>query len=526
MRMTLTAPAAIFAADAQTRRLAGVAIPYGEQGYTSAGPVTIDAGAIRVPANLRAVKLFRDHGRTTPVGYATDVDDTATQLDMGFTVARTPDGDLSLLEAREGVRDALSVELNNVELDAGHVVSADLVAVAQVPVPAFAGARLTASLTDDEQAQVYDLAQQIMDTTTPTEPDQPDQPDQGGDTTSGDQTAAEQEEETMTDTTTEAAAAPAGLTAGMIPAERTPARRGPRTLAEFSASLAGVMQAAGDASQVNAALTDIIPANTGDPGGAFLRPIWLGELWTPRRDSRHFLNVFNGPALTSMTWEGWKWETYPTVDTYAGNKTPIPTSPAAIVPATGAAERIAGGWDVDRIYEDFNTGFIAALLEAATFDYAQKSEAKLVATLVAEATDAGSAVDVPAGLQALAAALASVGAQLSTVAMATDVFADFLGIPVNEVPWWLTKQSVVDLSGDGSTDVAGIVIDVVPSLAAGTMLGADANAVDFRETGPFRVQAVNIPNGGIDVALFGYQGQIVRDDRGIVKVTVAAEVTP
>jgi hypothetical protein len=56
------------------------------------------------------------------------------------------------------------------------------------------------------------------------------------------------------------------------------------------------------------------------------------------------------------------------------------------------------------------------------------------------------------------------------------------------------------------------------------MLGADRNAVDFRETGPFRVQALNIPNGGIDVALFGYQGQIVHDARGVVKV--AAPVLP
>ena len=174
---------------------------------------------------------------------------------------------------------------------------------------------------------------------------------------------------------------------------------------------------------------------------------------------------------------------------------------------------------MDRIYEDFNTGFIAALLEAATYDYGLKSEAALAAALLAAATDVGTAASVEAGLIALASHLASVGATLSTVAMAPDVFGVFLGIPVTEVPWWLTKQSSVSLSGDGSTDVAGIVIDVVPSIPSGTMLGADRNAVDFRETGPFRVQALNIPNGGIDVALFGYQGQIVRDARGIAKVT-------
>ena len=197
-----------------------------------------------------------------------------------------------------------------------------------------------------------------------------------------------------------------------------------------------------------AALTDIVPP-TADPSGAFMRPMWLGELWTPRRDARHFVNVFSGPALTAMTWEGWKWQTMPVVGDYAGNKTPIPTSPAVIVPATGTAERIAGGWDVDRIYEDFNTGFIAALLEAATYDYGQKSRGEaLAAALEAAATDAGTVDTVEAGLIALASTLASAGATLSTVAMASDVFAAFLGMPVTEVPWWLTKQSVgVDLRG-------------------------------------------------------------------------------
>jgi hypothetical protein len=308
------------------------------------------------------------------------------------------------------------------------------------------------------------------------------------------------------------------------PTTPAPAAAGPRSLVEFAATLAPVITAAGDASAVNAALADIIPANTGDPGGAFLRPMWLGELWTPRRDARHFLNVFSGAPLTGMTWEGWKWQTPPVVGPYTGNKTAIPTSPAVIVPATGTAERIAGGWDVDRIYEDFNTGFIAALLEAATYDYGLKSEAALVTTLLAEATDGGTATSVPDGLAIIAQTLAGVGASLSTVAMAPDVFAAFLGIPVNEVPWWLTNQSTVVIGGEGSANVAGVILAVVPSIPSGTMLGADGNAVDFRETGPFRVQALNIPNGGIDVALFGYQGQIVRDARGIVKV--AAPVPP
>src|SRR4249919_2517703 len=115
MRLNLMAPAAtIEAADTATRVLRGVAIPYGEAGNTSAGRVTIDAGAIRVPDQLTRVKLFLDHGRTTPTGYAAEHAEDDQAMRLGFAVARTPDGDRALLEAAEGVRDALSVELDNV----------------------------------------------------------------------------------------------------------------------------------------------------------------------------------------------------------------------------------------------------------------------------------------------------------------------------------------------------------------------------------------------------------------------------
>ena len=505
--LTLTAPAAtITAAELDSRRLAGVAIPYGQAGHTSAGRLTINPGAIRLPGDLRRVKLFREHGRTTPVGFALDATETPEALTMSFHVGATPDGDRALLEAAEGIRDGLSVELHDVKIRDGVVTAAELVGVAQVAVPAFAGAVLTASETPPENVPDTD-----------DDDDGTDETDETDETVTDDPATPDPDESETAVTVTAEASRPTPA------AERTPAT-GPRTLVEFASSLAPVMTAAGDAGTVNAALADIIPANTGDPGGAFIRPMWLGELWTPRRDDRHFVNVFSGPALTGMTWEGWKWDVTPVVGPYAGNKTPIPTSPATIVPETGTATRIAGGWDVDRIYEDFNTGFIAALLEAATYDYGQKSEAALATELLAVATDGGPATSVPEGISIIASTLAGVGANLSTLAMAPDVFGVFLGLPLADVPWWLTNQSVVTISGEGSSSVAGVVVDVVPSLPSGTMLGADRNAVDFRETGPFRVQALNIPNGGIDVALFGYQGQIVHDARGVVKV--AAPVLP
>jgi hypothetical protein len=72
--------------------------------------------------------------------------------------------------------------------------------------------------------------------------------------------------------------------------------------------------------------------------------------------------------------------------------------------------------------------------------------------------------------------------------------------------------------------VSGLRFFVDPSLPAGHVLGGDRNAATYYEAvpAPLRVQAVNIPNGGIDIAVFGYQAVLVNDPRAIVDVTVTA----
>jgi len=517
MRLTLTS-AALLAADTENRRLRGVAIPYGVFGNTSAGRLCVDAGAVNVPENLRAVKLFTEHGRQTPTGYTVEATDSPEQLLTEFAVARTPAGDQALLEAAEGVRDALSVELDNIKIEAGHVVAADLVAVAQVALPAFAGAQLVATLTDEQQAGVNDLAQQIVDATTPTEEPPPD-------------ATATTEEETAV---TEASAAPASLTMTPPAPHRTQDPAAARRL--YAAQISDVMRGASDAAQINAALADIHPGNAGTDG-VFPRPAWLGELWSPQANQRPIVDAIGVSALTAMTMDGWKWITKPVVAPYAGNKTAVPTSPAVIGPAQATAQRIAGGWDLDRIYVDFPTGFVDAFLQAAAQDYRKKSGTYFLTGHAAitgppaipaaegildDATDLGAQASLVAGLQAIAAFLVGNGARVSWLAMAGDVFGDFIALPAAEVPWWLQTQGSVDLSGTGTTTVAGITIGVDPGLGAGEMAGGDRDATSLWETGPVNVQAVNVPNGGVDLGLFGYWAQMVHDPDGLAKAQVTA----
>ena len=382
---------------------------------------------------------------------------------------------------------------------------------------------------DDDDAQDDDADETTE--TTPEDPEDAETPEDDDATLADDAelvalalSVAEQRTTNQKGTTvTETIAAPAENR------RRVTASRGPRTASEAAHSIAlgakraGIVPGETDAGRINLALADVVPGD-GSNGlaGAYLRPQWIDELWTPEDTRRPFVDAVGSKPLTSMSWEGWKWGERPIVGPYAGNKTPIPSNPVTILPASGTAERIAGGWDVDRIFTDLGSpDFIESMFGAAAQDYALKSEANLSAAIVAGAsTPAGTAATLVEALDLIAQTLSAAGASMTFVAMASDLWSTFLSLPAAEVPWWLQAQASLDLTGT-ATNVAGIRVFVDASLAPGTVVGGDRRAVDFRDTGPIRLQAINIPNGGVDIALVGYQGTLIHDDRAVVAIVVA-----
>jgi hypothetical protein len=480
MLLTFTAAAGVTADLADDRALSGLALPYEIPGRTSAGLLTVPAGAVRIPADLRRVKLFTEHGRGTPIGYATAADADAAGLRMVFRVAHTPAGDDALLEASEGVRDALSVELDAAVVKAGRLVSADLVAVAVTSVPAFADARLVATLAPD----------------TPPDPDPEPVPPAPP--------APEPEEPAVPET----------------PLPVTASDRAPLTFQRATAEIAAAMMD-NDIGRVNAALSDIVPA--ADAGAGFLREQWLGQLWSAAAVSRHFIDALAHQVLTSGTKvKGWYWATKPTVDTYAGNKTPIPSNTASTAGKEAPVTRLAGGWDIDRIYQDLGEpGFLESFFAAATADLAAKTEAAAAAALLAAATDTTAAADVYTAIGAVVTELTGNGANVNYIGLAPDLFADLLGGVSADVPWWLAAQGSVSIAG-GTANVADLNVFSAPALPAGTVLGGDKRAATYFEPSgnPIRVQAVNIPNGGIDLGVFSYSATLVNDPAGIAKNTV------
>lgn len=515
VRLSMLLPGPPVQATAADRTIAGIACPFGEVGHTSAGPVTVTAGAIRVPSNLRSVKLFREHGRTHPLGYATTATETAEGLRMSFHAAATPDGDAALVEASEGVRDALSVELDNVAIDAdGRVTSADLTGVALTSVPAFPGARLVASQATGEDND---------------DDDDDGAPDQDAENSDADGAAAGAQEGG-----TVVVNAPAGGTGAGAPAVGASRVRAGRTRARglsLDAAMRRVVRQVGsspDAAALNAALSDITPPNdTSD--GAFIRPQWIDELWTPIDLRRPYANSIQTGVLTGMKVLGWKWGTRPVVGPYAGNKAPIPSGPVTFGPAEADAYRHAGGWDVDRIFIDLgDASILSSILSAAAQDYALKLEATIGDLLLTEATPAA-AEDLPSALAVIGSTLGAAGARPSFVSMSADLWAGYLNLSTSDAPWWLTSgnTSSPDVV-DGTTTPLGLRIFTDPGLPAGTVLGGDRRAATHYEPrgNPFRVQAVNIPNGGVDIGVFGYAADLVNDSRGLVAVTVTAPVVP
>jgi hypothetical protein len=478
----VTPPAAAAAGD---RTLRGLALPYAADGRTSAGLVRASSGTVTWPSDLRRVKVFSGHDRTRPVGYVTALTDTAAGLVAELHIAATPDGDAALLEAREGTRDALSVELEDVELtDDGELVTAALAAIALVPLPAFSDARIAAELGDPDPA-----APPIPAAAPPAPPFA---------------------------SAPRAARAPAALTAARRPAQAL-------TLDAAAAQVAAQFRDSDrSAAALTAALANVTPVSTGSAATA--PPQWLGELWTPQYLALDWANAITTGTLTAMTLTGWKrTPPGPVISPYAGNKAPIPTDGAlGFGPVTVTAGRHAVGADFDRIWLDFgDESVIRTWLTLVSQDYAKKLDAAIGALIISEATDGGTAADVIGAVALAAQTLKLAGASVNFIALATDLYAAYLGITTADAPWWLASSSSVDLSGT-SASVNNLRVFESPAVPAGTVIAGDRRAAtQYTPRGnPFTVRAVDLANGGIDVGVFGYSAELVNDPLGIVSVGI------
>lgn len=509
--------------DTAGRTVTGLALPFGVPGHSSKGTVIAEAGSVELPADLKRIKLYRDHSTAagSPVGYCTSATETAEGIEMSFRIGSTPDGDAALADVTEGIRDALSVEIVGAEIGPGGKLTGGMItAVALVAVPAFADARVasfTASLhttpaedtAEDDAPPAPDLEHPAEDTA---EDDASDVDNSADNDTN---TPDDQEIENMTDNTntpaeqeTKLAAAPAGLTAARVNTA-APAV----TFSSVVDTLLGVREGRERDAMMTAALADITKSahpHVSSPG-------WLGELWSGVSYTREIVPTMTSKQLTGRKATGWRWTTRPTVDDYLGDKAEIPTNTPVTEAVELTAKRIAGGHDIDRAYFDFNDReFIASYFRAMAESYAMVTDDRAAEFLVTEAAkNIGDTQSDLLRAAAKARQLVKRGTrtEATTYLVNPDDMFELLDVTTMDNPAYLELIGV-----DPSKFITS---DLAP---AGSVIAYAKPAVEWYELGssPIRVEAEHLARGGRDAALFGYWAAFVTNPAGLVTVPFGA----
>ena len=106
--MLLTFSQEIQAADTERRIVSGLVAPYGEVGFTSAGPVMFERGAIAIP-DAAKIKLLSQHQQDKPVGRAISFSDSTDGVYGSFRLSSSTRGQDALVLAQENLVSGLSV---------------------------------------------------------------------------------------------------------------------------------------------------------------------------------------------------------------------------------------------------------------------------------------------------------------------------------------------------------------------------------------------------------------------------------
>lgn len=519
--MRLELEGTLLTASTDDRTLTYLLAPYGQEGRTSLGRVTLAAGALSVPDRGALVGNL-EHDRTRPVSKAVTITEEPDGLHATVRVLDTQAGTDLLLEAAEGVRTGVSVEVSDPVIKAGKLLAGELTGYAHVTRPAFPSALLVAADTEttvNDDGSVTISTDDATVTVTVAAPSEP-----------------ATEDPTVDDTTTTppedvaVASAPAAAPAGTLTAsQRTPAAL---TASDVSQRVAAIMQAAQEGHNKRDLLAALSDLTWTAIGADVQAPDWLGKLWQGVAYQRIVVPLLSSsPFTTDLRTTAWKWTTAPDGATYAGNKAPIPSNAAATDPVTSTGKRWAGGHDHDRALVDFpNPSYWDAYWQAMVDSYAAFTDDAAADAIKAGATPVTPGA-VPPGTNGAAAALidgalAVLPKGLPTFAlMAPDVWRGYVLSPASAAVEQISKSLGLD---EGT--LSGITVRPCASLAAGDVIVGIRQAVTWRELGggsPIRVEAVNVELGGIDTAAFGYYDTIVNEPAGVALLAgVDPDTTP
>jgi HK97 family phage major capsid protein len=161
--MKLTTPIQITAADSDSRTITGRIVAFDEEANASTGKVIFAKGSIE-PAD---VFLNLEHDRTRRIGRSMSMSmDGDSAINATFKISQTQAGNDALIEAMEGLRDGMSVELavQDYVQEKGYmkVLKAELTGVALVSEPAVRSARVTEVAANEDDLE-EDLEEEDSD---------------------------------------------------------------------------------------------------------------------------------------------------------------------------------------------------------------------------------------------------------------------------------------------------------------------------------------------------------------------------
>lgn len=513
-------------------------LTYGEAGNTSKGRVTIDRGTLTLPsdpATLAASNVEHDYRR--PVGRCVELQEDASGLVAAVRPLDTTAGRDLRLEAREGVRAGISVEIENVVIRAGRLVAGVLAGMGHVVRPAFPSSLLTAADAGDmpDPEAATEAAAEVDPEAPPADPSfttvsVDEYTNDDGTTTRTTRTTTEttetitstdesdeddeddQEDTDMTDTTVKGAAA--GATGTTIKAA-APAFG----LDQLTAAL-GDMPNLRSTGRLDAALAPVTQAG---PFDTVTTPEYVGELWEGRSPVERFAGlVKNAGPLTSYKSMGWRFTRGPEVHPYAGNLADITSTPVTVETEEITAFRLAGGNRLDRVYSDLpDAGFWDSYLRNSVQDYAVKRDALIgyhLGTNALAETYAGPTPSFYNGSKGWALLIRGARVALRKVVpdfavVGADLWEEMALTPREYALEYLSAQLGLDDSGslagfriigasdEPVTNIDGSTFDMTGKVLVGT---SGSTLMQELPGGPIRVNAEVIDKGGIDHGVFGY----------------------
>lgn len=495
----------------------------------------LEPGCLTPRQPLSANKLMRDHDHGQPVGYMLEVDPAGEEA--SFQIATGERGRVQQ-EVIDKLRDGFSVGFTTLEYDIDddwifHVRAADWYETSLCAVPAVAGAGVTsvaaALATLRKENRTMNRAQLAAALAAGTITQE-----------QHDAALAALEATELAASPPAPANVPVEVAAGpeLQVQQPAPIHTAPRAL-----NLQGAIQRVSsafntmDRNQIQLAISDVLPAD--DPSNAWLREDWMGELWRANDYTRNWIDAWGVPEqMTNFYGKGWRWVDEPEVDEYAGDKAEVPSNDILNAPDTFTGFRIAAGWDVDRVFEDFaDPDFTASFWAAAMRDYKRKSNIGIRTRTLAAATAPGAIVagsggtatvatgGVTALLKQVVRDVRAKGGRVNRIFLGDTQFGLLEDLPTDNLPLWLKSATVGLDIAEGSADIGTLRILNDSALAADQVVAFDNRAAKVKEKSPLQLKAQNIAHGGIDLGFFGYLRFDDHDNRVIIKRTYG-EVLP